>query len=158
MSNPAPYSERAIRGEISRTIRLYPREQLAEAIVRYIGENFVPKLSPKKRDHLLVDKDLIIGLVCGHFKVTVAQIGKKSRRKSIIYPRQILCYFLSTRSYLSLAEIGRLVKQHHTTIRNSRTKIIKAYNRNITIRADVDYLTGLLPKEDISNQPPQPEA
>lgn len=68
MSIAKPYTDRAVRAEVRRFIRLYPREQLDEAIVRYIGENFTPKLSPQKNENLLFDKDVIIGLVCAFYR------------------------------------------------------------------------------------------
>ena len=147
MSLPPPYTIKAIRGEVRRAIRLYPRDQLDEAIVRYISDNFVPKLSPKKGLNMLCDKDLIIGLVCGYFKMSLEKMVVRTRLRTTVYPRQIMHYMLATKSTLSLMDIGRLFGQDHTTIGSSRNKIIEAYTKNPTVRADIDALIKQLPSE-----------
>lgn len=149
MSIQKPYSDRAIRADVNRLIRLYPREQVGEAIVRYIGEHFIAKLSPKKGDHLQVDKDVIIGLVCGHFKMSLEIMGTLRRYEDIVYPRQIMSFFLATRTPMTLKVIGELFGQDHTTVMSSRNKIIDRYEKDPTIRKDVDELTNLLPKPEV---------
>lgn len=143
-----PYTNRAIRADVNRLIRLYPRNQVGEAIVRYIDEYFIAKLSPKKNDHITVDKDVIIGMVCCHFKMSLEKMKERTRAKEICYPRQVMSYFLATRSPMSLKAIGNMFDQDHTSIMSSRNKIIDAYDKNPNTRQDIDVLTNLLPKRE----------
>lgn len=156
MSISKPYTEKAIRAEIKRFIRLYPREQVGEAIVRYIGDNFVPKLSPKKELMLMVDKDLVIGLVCQYFDLSLETMANKTRKPAIVYPRQVMEFMLSTKTPLSLADVGRLLGRHHTTVLASKNKIIEAYQKNPTVRRDIDELINRLPQE-AQNEEETPE-
>lgn len=147
MSIPKPYTEKAIRAEIKRFIRLYPREKVGDVIVRYIGDNFVPKLSPKKELMLMVDKDLVIELVCQYFDCSFLSMKVATRKPAAVYPRQVMEFMLSTKTPLSLCDVGRMLGRHHTTVLASKNKIIEAYQKNPTIRRDIDELINQLPKE-----------
>lgn len=146
MSIPKPYTDKAIRSEIRHLIRLYPRDQVGEAIVRYIGDNFTPKLSPQKNDNLLYHPDVIIGLVCGHFHMSLEEMKVGSRKPYFSYPRHVMQYMLTTRSMLSLFAVGKMFAKHHTTVMAARNKIINLYEKSVTARADIDQLINLLPK------------
>lgn len=152
MSVAKPYTDRAVRAEIRRFIRLYPREQLDEAIVRYIEENFIPKLSLKKGQNLVCDPAVIITLVCFKFGISISEMKIRTRRHQTVYARQVMQFLLSTKTPLSLNEIGRLLNQHHTTVMASRNKIAEAYQKDPTVRKDIDELVNLLPKEAQTEQ------
>ena len=148
MSIPKPFTDKSIRAEVLRLIRLHPRDQVGEAIVRYIGENFTPRLSPIKRENMLYHHDLVIGIVCTHFKMPLQQLVTMSRKTEYAHGRHILFYMLYSKSTLTLKAIGAMFDRDHTTIIHARDKVISRYTKDPTLRADIDAILKMFPKQD----------
>lgn len=145
---PKPYTDKAIKSELRRQIRLHPREKLDDALLRYIKENFVPILSEKRGDHVQAKTKTVISIVCKYFGMSLEQLKVKGRKRQLCYSRQVLHFYLATRTSMQLVEIGDLFSQDHTTVMASRNKIINLYKKNPTVRLDVDQINELLPKRE----------
>ncbi len=66
----------------------------------------------------------ILKAVAGHFGLKAAELRTRTKRSSIVVPRQVAMYVLKETTSLSLPEIGRLFgDKHHTTALHSIRKI-----------------------------------
>lgn len=151
MTLAQPFNKDAVTAEVNRFMRLYPREMLGEVIAEYIAEHFVPRLAPKKEQTLLVPYQQVVRAIERFFDLPMEAIAVKSRNRKLVYARHMMLYFLSTRTELSLNEAGKMFNQDHTTVMSARNKIIRAYQRNPTVRSDVDFLINLLfPEKELT--------
>lgn len=67
-----------------------------------------------------VSIDTIMEVVADHFKITVADLKSKSRKKEIVYPRQVAVYFAKEYTDLPLKSIGvHFGGRDHSTIIHS---------------------------------------
>jgi chromosomal replication initiation ATPase DnaA len=68
-----------------------------------------------------IQKEAIIEAVCAVYETTFETLNKRSRKREIIEPRQMLMYFLCNYTKLTLKVIGKLFKgkyDHSTVIHN----------------------------------------
>jgi len=66
----------------------------------------------------------ILKAVAGHYGLKPAELRARTKRESIVFPRQVAMYVLKEAIGLSLPEIGRLFgDKHHTTALHSIRKI-----------------------------------
>lgn len=142
-----------LRSDIGRLFRLHRKEELPTHIVSYIEENFVPKVPIKKGDAIMVDKEVIIELVCSYFKLSPEEIINRDRHRDVTYPRHVLQYLLFTRTSMSCVKIGLFFDADHTTILSARNKIRKQMEKKESVRADLEHLISRLPKEEVKNEP-----
>ena len=69
-------------------------------------------------------KEIIVETVCEWFDVTWEQLGKKSRKREYVVPRQVCMYLCKKLTRASLPRIGReFGNKHHTTVLHSINKI-----------------------------------
>lgn len=63
----------------------------------------------------------VIKIVLEHYGLEWSQVDKKTRKRNIIEPRQMLMYMLRTKLKLKLEEIASMfsAKYHHTTVLNA---------------------------------------
>lgn len=87
-----------------------------------INKVYVPKI---RRAHIYrlnkdggpcVPADKILEYVEGYFGVTRESLIKVSRKREIVYPRQMAMYMLAYYSFLSLKSIGVIFSKDHTTV------------------------------------------
>lgn len=142
-----------LQADINRFFRLYKREDLPMHLVGYITDNYIPKVPVKKGDAIVVDKEVIIGLVCGYFKVSLLDMRRHSREEEVRYPRQVLQYLLFTRTMMSATGVGAFFKMHHTSILSSRNRIRELMEKRLSVRIDLEYLINQLPKEEVQIEP-----
>ena len=134
--------------DIRRMTRRYGAERLPEKLATYVVENFQPKSdkptnrpsrSPKEERAFLVEK--IIGLMCEYFSFSLDKMGQKSRKRELVYARQVSMYFLSTKTKMSLKDIGALFGgKDHTTVIHGRQTILDLMSSNEDIRNEIEYL------------------
>lgn len=71
-----------------------------------------------------VSPENIISTVCEHFSTEPEAIRSKKRSRDVVFPRQIIAYFLRDLSQLSLQNIGEILGgRDHTTILHGLEKI-----------------------------------
>jgi chromosomal replication initiator protein len=84
--------------------------------------------------------------IARQFKVSVADLQSKSRKKNIAFPRQVSMYLARKYTEQCLVEIGRAFKRDHSTVLHSVRKITEAMSRNGSIRGQVELLAKKLQK------------
>jgi chromosomal replication initiator protein len=70
--------------------------------------------------------DYILESVCEYFNLTLKQITRKTRKREICVPRQIVCYFARDKTALPLNEIGFNLNIDHSTVLHA-ARLIKDF-------------------------------
>lgn len=86
-------------------------------------------------------EDKIIALVEDYFGITLELMCYTSRKREIVYPRQVAMYLLIHYSPLSLKNIGKIFGKDHTTVIHSRQSIQDLIDTNSEIRNQIGNLT-----------------
>jgi len=74
--------------------------------------------------------------------------GKGSRKKEIVYPRQVTIYELLRYTRLSLSEIGREIGGHdHSTILHAKKTIINLRDVDKTVQYDLGKIEQIIDKK-----------
>jgi len=94
--------------------------------------------------HLTVEH--IRDFIARQFKVSIADIQSKSRKKTIAFPRQVSMYLARKYTEHGLAEIGKAFNRDHSTVLHSVRVITEAISRNGSIRGQVELLAQKLQK------------
>ncbi len=86
----------------------------------------------------------VVKLVASSFKTTREEMSSKSRRKEVLVPRQLAMYLCRRYTDASLAEIGRIFRRDHPSVRNAITKIERAILEKAPLRYQVEALVEQL--------------
>ncbi len=78
----------------------------------------IPGIKPMYRNikAAVVDKDVIINVVCQHFDKSLEKIKNKNRFGEVVLARRMLMFFLFKYTGMSKSEIARMIKRDHTTV------------------------------------------
>lgn len=106
---------------------------LAESVVKNIT---------RQRKRITID--VIKKLVSGHFKVTVTELISRSRKQSIVRPRQIAIYLSRKYTDQPLQTIGRSFNRYHATALHAIGMIEKGIKASAPIRKQVEFLSQRL--------------
>jgi len=87
-----------------------------------------------------MEAEKVIQSVCGHFNVTFEDLKKVTRKRQIVYKRQMVMYFLSHYTNMTYVEIGRLFEKDHTTVIHSKDLIRNLLDIDDTIKDDVEEI------------------
>lgn len=88
------------------------------------------------------DPGIIQETVCRYYKITKEDIQSRSRRKTVVLPRNVGMYLCRKLTDLSLASIGKAFGRHHSTVQYSINVI---ENRSLTdpkLKNQVEFLAG----------------
>jgi hypothetical protein len=85
-------------------------------------------------DHNFVNICQAVHCVTG---LNTDQLMKKNRSRSVLYPRQVIAYFLRSYYNYTFKSIGRLFNQHHTSIMHSIESIETMISINDPIITDL---------------------
>jgi len=108
---------------------------LAKSILKDMVKEITQKITPQK----------ILEKVCEYFEITVNDLKKEKRNKTIVFPRQIAMFFLRELTDLSLPEIGNLLgAKHHTTALYAHKKIKEELSKNEQIKNLITQLKQLI--------------
>lgn len=87
----------------------------------------------------------IIDAVSSFYDVTIKEITGKSRKKELVYPRQITMYIMRKELNTSYPTIGyELGGRDHTTAMHAYNKIIKEIDANDKTKQDIESIRQLL--------------
>lgn len=86
-------------------------------------------------------KEQVMKLVTEHFGVSKEVITSKTRKREIVYPRQIVAYLLHVTTTLTYFEISLFLGgKEHTTALHSVATIKDLMDTDERIKEEVDYL------------------
>lgn len=83
-------------------------------------------------------------LVCKHYRITLAELASKSRKQSLVRPRQIAIYLARKYTDVSLQEIGRSFNRFHATAIHAINCVEQGLKGSGRIQKQVEYLSQKL--------------
>jgi chromosomal replication initiator protein len=87
-------------------------------------------------------QDLIILAIEDYFKIKFSDLKRKTRKRNIVYPRQLCMYLLCIHTKLSLKYIGELFGgRDHTTVIHSRELIMDLLQCDTRVKDDLDKIS-----------------
>ena len=89
-----------------------------------------------------VNLETITARVCDYYNITLTQIFDKTRKKNIVFPRQIAMYLSNLLiPQLSLKEIAQYYKRKdHTTVLHAKRTIEELFQKDRDIRIQIEKL------------------
>ena len=102
---------------------------LAESVVKNIV---------RQRSHITIDA--IKKLVCRYYGISVNDIVSRSRKQSLVRPRQIAMYLARMYTDSPLQAIGRSFNRYHATALHAINAIERGLKENGAIQKQVDFL------------------
>jgi len=114
---------------------------LGEPIDLKLAESVVKNIVQQKKT-ITIDK--IKKFVCKEFNISVQEIASRSRKKRIIFPRQIAIYLARRYTDAPLQTIGKNFNRYHATALHSIGTIERGIKENITIKRQVELLCDKL--------------
>jgi chromosomal replication initiator protein len=96
----------------------------------------------RQRQNITIDS--IKKLVCKHFNISINEIISRSRKQSIVRPRQIAMYLSRRYTDSPLQAIGRSFNRYHATALHSIGAIEQGLRDNGTIQKQVEILSQKL--------------
>jgi chromosomal replication initiator protein len=103
-----------------------------------LAESVVKNIVQQKTS--LITIDAIKTLVSRHYKVSAEELVSRSRKKSIVWPRQLAIYLARKYTDQPLQVIGKSFNRYHATILHSIAAVEKGLKTDVAIRSQVEYL------------------
>jgi chromosomal replication initiator protein len=119
-------------------LRLPINIKLAEEVVRNIASQ------SKKITVRSIQK-----LVCKHYKLTTEELLSRSRKRSIVQPRQIAMYLARRYTDKSLQTIGRSFNRYHATTLHAVGAVERHIKEKGAVQKQVEFLSGKLESGDL---------
>ncbi len=106
---------------------------LAESVVKNIVQH-----------RKIITTDTIKEVVCKHYNISTKEMVSRSRKKAIVWPRQMAIYFARRYTDHPLQLIGKSFNRYHATVIHSITAVEKGLKEDAIVRKQVEYLSGKL--------------
>ncbi len=111
--------------------------KLAESVVRNIV-----------RQQKTITIDVIKKMVCRHYSVSPKDLVSRSRKQSIVRPRQVAIFLSRRYTDAPLQTIGKSFNRYHATALHSINAIEKGLRNSAALRKQVDYISEKLENGD----------
>jgi chromosomal replication initiator protein len=85
-------------------------------------------------------KDFIIATVLEHSGYTFSQVSKKTRKREIVFTRQLIMYCLREKTGLTLKHIGSVFGFDHTTVVHSCQTVLDLMDAYPETRLEIEGL------------------
>ncbi len=102
-----------------------------------LAESVVNTIADKRKTITL---DAIKKMVCKKYNISKTEIESKSRKRSVVRPRQIAIYLARNYTDATLQVIGRSFNRYHATALHSIGAIEKGLKTNRPLREQIKYL------------------
>ncbi|SCX77224.1 chromosomal replication initiator protein DnaA [Desulfoluna spongiiphila] len=110
-----------------------------------LAESVVKNIATKKKR---VTIDVIKKLVCREFNITPTDIVSKSRKKTIVKPRQVAIYLSRRYTDQPLQAIGKNFNRYHATVMHAVGTIEKDIRQEVQMRNQIEYLSRKIENGD----------
>ncbi|MDM8553815.1 chromosomal replication initiator protein DnaA [Desulfococcaceae bacterium HSG7] len=110
-----------------------------------LAESVVCTIADKRKS---ITVDAIKKMVCRKYNISKAEIESKSRKMSVVRPRQIAMYLARNYTDATLQVIGRSFKRYHATVLHSIGTVEKGLKTNRILREQIKYLRQKLDTEE----------
>ncbi|RPJ71922.1 MAG: chromosomal replication initiator protein DnaA, partial [Desulfobacteraceae bacterium] len=109
---------------------------LGVPIDRGLAESVVKQIVSQRRK---ITIDLIKQLVCKYYRVSSEELISRSRKQSLVRPRQIAIYLSRRYTDSPLQTIGKTFNRYHATALHSIQSIERGIQQDSAIRQQVDF-------------------
>ncbi|MBW1982284.1 MAG: chromosomal replication initiator protein DnaA [Deltaproteobacteria bacterium] len=99
--------------------------------------------------HQSVTVEGIVRLICDYFKVTPEALKSNSRRKTVVYPRNLCMYLCRKYTEETLETIGRTFNRTHATVIYAVDKIHEQMQRKSGVYNQVQFLCDRLTRQPL---------
>ncbi len=114
------------------------QDEISEEKILEIIEQITPKSD-------CVDPELVLTRVSEYYKIDGEDLKKKTRKKDIVHPRQVLMFILREDLDVSFLNIGNLLGgRDHSTVIHSYEKIKKELNTSSTLKKEIEEIRNIL--------------
>ena len=134
---------RELEGALVRIIAysLIDNKAIDVDLAKHILRDMVKEIDKKITPALIMEK------VADYFNITVEDLKKTRRNKSLIMPRHITMYLLRELTNMSLPEIGNILgAKHHTTVLYSTRKLKERLKKDSKLQTVIHNLTQEIKK------------
>lgn len=107
--------------------------EIEMALIREVVEGIVG--APKN-----LTTTTIAEFVSGQFNVSVQDMQSRTRKKAIVFPRQVAMYLSRTHTEQSLADIGKVFGRDHATVLHAIKVVSDRIMRDLSVSAQVELL------------------
>lgn len=107
--------------------------QIEMALVREVVEGIVG--TPKNLSAMMIGE-----FVSTQFNVSVQDMQSRTRKKAIVFPRQVAMYLSRAHTQQSLADIGKAFGRDHATVLHAIKVVNDRILRDVSVSAQVDLL------------------
>jgi chromosomal replication initiator protein len=90
--------------------------------------------------------DEVIRIVADFFGVSIGELSSRSRKRSVLVPRQLAMFLGRRYTDASLAEIGRALGRNHPAVRNAIESVERAILERAPLRYQVEELASRIEK------------
>lgn len=117
--------------------------------------NAIQKLRKTKSGAIATDDKTILNTIVEYFGISQSIILTKTRKREVVYPRQLAMYFMAYYTLLSLKQIGEMFGKDHTTVIHSIDAIEGWASNDEKVREQIHQITqkilpyGFTGEEDI---------
>ena len=102
----------------------------------------IEQISPKNDN---IDPELVLTRISEYYKIDEEDLKKKTRKRDIVHPRQVLMYLLREDFDVSFLNIGKLLGgRDHSTVIHSYEKVRKDLKTNIKLQKEIDELRNII--------------
>jgi chromosomal replication initiator protein len=89
----------------------------------------------------VISIDMILQLVCRYFKISVESLKSNSRKKGVVYPRNLCMYFCRKYTDETLEAIGRAFNRSHATVIHAVETISREMQQKSGVHKQVEFLS-----------------
>jgi chromosomal replication initiator protein len=107
-----------------------------------LTEAALRKVADPRSPSGVVAMDLVIRTVADFFGVPLGELSSRSRKRSILVPRQLAMFLSHRYSHASLTEIGRALGRDHPAVRNAIQVVERAILERAPLRYQVEELAA----------------
>ena len=118
---------------------------LGSAIDRNLAESVVRNIV---RQQKTITIDVIKKIVCRHYGVAPKDLVSRSRKQSIVRPRQVAIFLSRRYTDAPLQTIGKSFNRYHATALHSINAIEKGLRDSAALRKQIEYISGKLENGD----------
>lgn len=112
--------------------------ELTEAALR--------KVEDPRSQSGVIGMDAVTRVVADFFGVSIEDLSSRSRKRSILVPRQLAMFLMHRYTDASLAEIGRALGRNHPAVRNAIQVVERAVLERAPLRYQVEELASRIEK------------
>ncbi len=142
-------SVRELEGALNRVI-FYKTMLNEELTVENAYEALKPLLKGKEMNKDLnktTDVDKLFDVVCGYYNISRTDIISNSRKRAVVYPRQVAMYLMRILYEIPFKKIGSFFNNRdHSTVINSCEKITFGIKNEDSIKRDVENIKSKVEK------------